>query len=619
MKKLLLSFAALLTGVMAAVAAEVNLHLEVNDASQLNASITYYDPQTYNQVEIPLTLVDGDNPITIETTRSISLSAKEGYFLTSVTRSSNGEKSYISNKTSTQIYVGDTSFEGETITAVTKSTAESRTASVTVNIDSPEKVNMMRYQLSGYEFFSEPTTVVNYDPTDELPLQFGLRTGGTIYKVTTSAGTVTETWGRYSVTPEDGATIDIQVEFPDVDATYTISSNIDGYDFITVRAGSPLAEVDVTSGSFTVKAGTPVEYNFNTQKYKINSFTRNGNPINALYSYSFVATENSDDVFDVHEYGPFNTTVRTNMPDKLNVFIGSTYGTKIEAVDGVFTVPLEEPYNTTVAMQPVTGYYFADITMDPEPENLRYSPTSFSYTCPAATEITVELAEITNDCKVALFVDDAEALTVWNAQSTFDYKQLFPDPVTGYNVYEVSKAYSPALINWQTNDGPVGSLYLNGLLLTKEYEWSSGYTAAFNDGDVFHLYLNGQPTAAALTFDVEEGIEIEATHNKVAKVADITVQTDLFQGDEVNVKVNADPSEYSLTANDEPVALGEDGTHTFNLAADTEVKVSKVSAIGKVEADGADAPVYNLQGIRVNSRNLPAGIYISNGRKFRID
>lgn len=209
MKKLLLSFAALLSGVIAATAAEVNLHLVVNDASQLNASITYYDPQTYNPVEIPLTLVDGDNPITIETTRSISLSAKEGYFLTSVTRSSNGEKSYISDKTSTQIYVGDTSFEGETFTAVTKSTAESRTASVTVNIDSPEKVNMMRYQISGYEFFTEPTTVVNYDPNDELPLQFGLRSSGTIYKVTTSAGTVTESYGRYSVTPEDGATIDI--------------------------------------------------------------------------------------------------------------------------------------------------------------------------------------------------------------------------------------------------------------------------------------------------------------------------------------------------------------------------------------------------------------------------
>lgn len=619
MKKLLLSFAALLTGVMAAVAAEVNLHLVVNDASQLNASITYYDPQTYNPVEIPLTLVDGDNPITIETTRSISLSAKEGYFLTSVTRSSNGEKSYISNKTSTQIYVGDTSLEGETFTAVTKSTAESRTASVTVNIDSPEKVNMMRYQLSGYEFFTEPTTVVNYDPNDELPLQFGLRTGGTIYKVTTSAGTVTETWGRYSVTPEDGATIDIQVEFPDVDATYTISSNIDGYDFITVRAGNPLADVDVTSGSFTVKAGTPVEYNFNTQKYKINSFTRNGNPINSLYSYSFVATENTDDVFDVHEYGSFNTTVRTNMPDKLNVFIGSTYGTKIEAVDGVFTVPLEEPYNTTVAIQVLPGYYFSNITLDPEAENFQYYPNSFTYQCPAATEINVEVAEIINDCKVALYIDDAEALTVWNAQSSFDYKQLFTEPVTGYNVYEVSKAYSPANINWQTADGPVGNIYLNGILLTKEFEWSSSYTAPFKDGDVLHLFINGKPTAAALTFEVEEGLEVEAIHNKVAKVADLAAQTDLFQGDEVKVKVNADPSEYTLTANDEPVALAEDGTHTFNLAADTEVKVSKVSAISEIEADAADAPVYNLQGIRVNSSTPPAGIYISNGRKFRID
>lgn len=618
MKKLLLSFAALLFGVMTAVAGDVSFHLVVNNASQLNAHFSYYDSQTYQMVEIPVELVDGDNLLSTPATRSLYLSAKDGCFLTSVTKLSNGETTYISNKTSTQIYIID-SMEGETFTAVTKSAAESRTASVTVNIDSPEKVNMMRYQISGYEFFSEPTTIVNYDPTDELPLQFGLRTGATIYKVTTSAGTVSESYGRWAVTPEDGATIDIQVEYPDVDVTYTLTSNIEGYDFIRVRAGSPLADVDVTTGSFTVKAGTQVEYTFNTTKYQITGFNRNGTPLNAYYSYSFVATGNTTDEFTVHEYGSFNTIVRTNMPDKLNVFIGSTYGTKVEAIDDVFTATLDEPYNTTIAMQAASGYYFADIAIDPAPENLQYTPNNFSYRCSGATEIYVELAEITNDCKVALFVDDAEALTAWSASSSFDYKQLFPDPATGYNVYEVSKAYSPATINWQTNEGAAGNIYLNGVLLSKEYEWSNSYTANFKDGDVLHLFVKGIPTAVNLTFDVEEGLEAEAIHNKVAKVADLASATALFQGDEVKVKVNAEPSDYTLTANDEPVIAGEDGTHTFNLAADTHVKVSKVSAIGETEADDTKYPVYNLQGIRVDSRNLPAGIYISNGSKFYVD
>ena len=321
----------------------------------------------------------------------------------------------------------------------------------------------------------------------------------------------------------------------------------------------------------------------------------------------------------MHEYGSFNTIVRTNMPDKLNVFIGSTYGTKVEAVDGVFTATLDEPYNTTIAIQAASGYYFADIDIDPAPENLQYYPNNFSYSCSGATEIYVELAEITNDCNVALFVDDAEALTVWNASSAFDYKQLFPEPATGYNVYEVSKAYSPATINWQTNEGAVGNIYLNGELLSKEYEWSSSYTVNFKDGDVLHLFVKGIPTAANLTFDVEEGLEAEAIHNKVAKITDLASETALFLGDEVKVKVNAEPSDYTLTANDEPVIAGEDGTHTFNLAADTHVKISKVSSIGEIESDETEYPVYNLQGIRVDSRNLPAGIYISNGSKFYVD
>lgn len=34
------------------------------------------------------------------------------------------------------------------------------------------------------------------------------------------------------------------------------------------------------------------------------------------------------------------------------------------------------------------------------------------------------------------------------------------------------------------------------------------------------------------------------------------------------------------------------------------------------DAEGVDAPVYNLQGIRVNKNQLPAGIYVQSGKKF---
>ena len=31
-----------------------------------------------------------------------------------------------------------------------------------------------------------------------------------------------------------------------------------------------------------------------------------------------------------------------------------------------------------------------------------------------------------------------------------------------------------------------------------------------------------------------------------------------------------------------------------------------------------DAPIYNLQGIRMNGKNLPKGIYIQGGKKFMV-
>ena len=44
--------------------------------------------------------------------------------------------------------------------------------------------------------------------------------------------------------------------------------------------------------------------------------------------------------------------------------------------------------------------------------------------------------------------------------------------------------------------------------------------------------------------------------------------------------------------------------------------VTSIKSIEGADADGADAPVYNLQGQRVDGKQLQRGIYVRNGRKF---
>ena len=431
-------------------------------------------------------------------------------------------------------------------------------------------------------------------------------------------------YGTWRVTPADGAVIDIQVAFPDKDVTYTLESSTGEFGFLTVKAGNPLQPVDISSGSYTVKAGTSVEYSYDTQNYKIMAMQINGvENSSALYSYSFTASDDATHSFTVRRYEPFNATVHVNFPDKARVYKGSSYGTLMEGTDGVFTIPMQEPYDNQLTVMPEQGYYIENVTIDPADENLSFSKNNFSYTCyNGACDIQVTLAEVLYDHKTALFIDNAEALSYFGSMNAFDGANVFPEPQTGYNVYDVSLAGSPASISGYINEpaGPVTNVYHNHLAVEKQSEWSTSYSVYYTGNDVVHVYVDGLPTAATLSFDIEDGVGVEAMHNKVVPVTDFAETLDLFKGDEVAVKVNLPADEYEVLVNDAVSEPDAEGAHVFSLADDsTVVKVSRKSALaGIVADDAADAPVYNLQGIRVDRDRLVPGIYVSGGKKFRV-
>lgn len=49
-----------------------------------------------------------------------------------------------------------------------------------------------------------------------------------------------------------------------------------------------------------------------------------------------------------------------------------------------------------------------------------------------------------------------------------------------------------------------------------------------------------------------------------------------------------------------------------------EVEVKKPSGISEIDADEAEAPLYNLQGVRVTGDRLPSGVYIRAGKKILV-
>ena len=62
-----------------------------------------------------------------------------------------------------------------------------------------------------------------------------------------------------------------------------------------------------------------------------------------------------------------------------------------------------------------------------------------------------------------------------------------------------------------------------------------------------------------------------------------------------------------------------DGVFTFDVTADTQFKVTANTADGvnTVSSQNARA-IYNLQGVRMNGKNLPAGMYIINGKSVMV-
>lgn len=614
MKKLLLLIATLAVAFGISRAETYSLTVDIDNAAAVNAVESYYDA-TYNPVEKPVVLHDGENTFELEQYHSLQITASDGIFIKSCVKKSSGEKMYVGNKKSVSIYASEET-DREIFVVTTATESEMRRESVSIKADYPEKINIQRYGLSGFITMDTNPMELRYDPDDELPIIISAKEyNDKIYKVSVSEGNVTENYGRWDVTPTNGAIIDIQFDFPDKDVTFSLKSNTGNFDFLTVRAGAPLTDVDISSGSYTVKAGTPVSYTFDTQNYQINSFTIDGVPNSNLYSYSFNAADDAEHSFDVTPYLEYEVRIVSNMPDKLEVHSGSTYDPVVEAVDGVFTVSRKGPHSRSVSLKVAEGYYIRSVLSDITEGNLPSNPKIFTYETPGACTLTVDVAEIINDRKVALYFDNPDRLNYWQASSALE-NSIFSEPQNGYNIYEVSSADSPCKISINVKDDGKAEVFYNCEPATRENEWSP-WSVEFNGNDVIHVFVDGVPQKAMLSFDLIGGATAEVFHNKVVPVNDLSATTSLFIGDEVRVKPLDE--NFEILVNGLISEPSSDGTFTFNIDGDTCVTVSKTSGIVlSVTEDSTVRDIYNLQGIRIKGDNLPAGIYICNRKKFKI-
>ena len=183
----------------------------------------------------------------------------------------------------------------------------------------------------------------------------------------------------------------------------------------------------------------------------------------------------------------------------------------------------------------------------------------------------------------------------------------------GYNEVKYGTAVDGQFM-FTVNNGKTDNvfLYVNGVIPSFTSDYMT-YNFTPENGDVLKCFVGERPESYSLTFDVEAELTPEVTVDKITALDSLEDMT-VLQGTSVSI-APAEGQSYSVKANGQAMTATE-GVFELAINADTVVKIEKDdSAVTEIEAEGADNEVYNLQGIRVNRSNLPAGIYIINGKK----
>ena len=167
MKKITTLFILLVAGLLNFVSSAVSFTLVIDDPSRISV--------TTNGTE--LTMVAGENPISVDEYTYVNFTATQGNGIKSIVNSSGTPQSVYGNQGYICAY---SSYEGERFTITTFSYAESRTASCTVNLEGdPSKVQFILNSSNEIVSLNEGANTVNFVPDLESPASISPAVYGT--------------------------------------------------------------------------------------------------------------------------------------------------------------------------------------------------------------------------------------------------------------------------------------------------------------------------------------------------------------------------------------------------------------------------------------------------------
>lgn len=480
------------------VKADAPVKINIDDVNRVAVKVNY----------VPVAdLVNGTNTVNVPQYASLSIEAKEGFYLKSVIKTVDNDNSVaqtINNLTSCNIYVSDAD-KGKLFKVKSADLAAARTGSCTVKVDNASKVRVSRNESHTSVALQNGENTVKWIPNTEKTLVITNANYGDapIYKVTLDGNDVASSGGQYFVTLTDGCVVDIKADYPDVSYPVKFNFTDENAKGVISKVMADGVEVKNYNGAdFKLKAGTKLSLTFDQNNYALDAFKVNGTAVTIYGNYECYVKDNL--VFDVqsHKYATVKAVLTVDNAANITAYEGQSYNNKVITLqNGSNNIELGEK-NNLIQIKPNSGCKIEAIKANGTPVTANYEG-AYEIRLTDGMTIEVTTSAIVRDQKATVFIDDISL-----ANYGFNFYRSDHSTVkmqTGENTVMFSADDHHFMLGAYGNDLSKMVVKLNGTKLTPPYPGGTSFEFDLKNGDRLEVLLKGETDGIEAIESVKQG------------------------------------------------------------------------------------------------------------------
>lgn len=478
--------------------ADTPVKINIDDVNRVSVKVNYMPVAN---------LVNGVNNVTIPQYGSLTIEAKEGFYLKSVTnKDSRGEEvsQNINNLTSCNIYV---SADDKPKLFIVKSgvLADARTGSCTVKVDKASKVRVSRYESQTSVALQDGQNTVKWIPNTEKTLVISNANYGDapIYKVTVDGNDVASSGGQYFVTLTAGCVVDIKADYPDVSYPVKFNFSNEAAKGVISKVMADGVEVkNYNDADFKLKAGTKLSLTFDQNNYTLDAFKVNGTAVTIYGNYECYVKDNL--VFEVqaHKYATVKAVLTVDNAANITAYEGQSYNNKVITLqNGSNNIELGEK-NNLIQIKSNSGCKIESLKVNGNPITANYDG---AYEIRLAEGMTIEVttSAIVRDQKAIVVIDDISLANYGFNFYRSDHSTIKMQ--TGENTVMFSADDHHFMLGAYGNDLSKMVVKLNGTKLNPSYPGGTSFEFDLKNNDHLEVLLKGDTNGIEAIESIKQG------------------------------------------------------------------------------------------------------------------